>query len=179
MSEIRNPEKGIIDYYRELYHKLRRTKGELKFLKRELLPHIANIENAPKELAWLIKCLNERKEMLRKEGETSGYINQVKNEILENVRQKIKENLEETKDMNVSLAEEYFDRLYNINNIEKEIEFLETEIRVELKSLEHSKVISTNYSKKIEELTEIIEELEPKVKQIRDLVEEKSNELNV
>ncbi|MFX0105588.1 MAG: hypothetical protein ACFE75_08865 [Candidatus Hodarchaeota archaeon] len=166
-----------LEYYPDLDSKLMAYKKELRNLKRELPPHLKNLDNAPKELERLKSSLIKRKEILLKEKETSGYIEQLKTNTLEIIKQNLKENPDETRKLDILLIEKQLNQKYNLENIKKEIDFLENEIRLELKSQEHSQAIASHHLQKIEELEEVIRELEPKVKSLRDILEVESKKL--
>ncbi|MFX0105586.1 MAG: hypothetical protein ACFE75_08855 [Candidatus Hodarchaeota archaeon] len=166
---------GFYDIYNEWNFALFRAKEELRQLKGGVSSQIKSIEDAPKRIEELKQILTIRKNLLKKEEESSGYLNRTRTELLEKIRKRMEEdNVKKEVRMKI---EDYIDQDYNLDRLKKFINRLERNIESELTYQEDSRNIIVIDSHKIEELEEFIQELEPKVKSLRDKLEVESKKL--
>ncbi len=161
--------------YYQLRNKLDRYKKELRLIKRTLPSSIRYIERLPKEIEELKKALKQRNALLRKEEESTGYLIRTKTEFLEKARRKMEEdNIKEEERIKIE-KRIFLD--YDLESLKKSIELLEMRIEIDFETLEDSKDSKIINSHEIEELEEIIQELKPKVKMLKDKLDKETSKL--
>ena len=166
---------GISSEYNRLYNKLEKDKEELRLLKRQLPGHIENIEYVPKRIDELKKVVTARKNLLREEEKTPGFLKWKFTEFLEKIRRKMEEdNLPE--ELRKEIEKDII-WIFDLKNLKKSIEDLESEIEFQLNSQDNSKDIKIKSSYEIEELEKLIQELEPIVRKLKDKLDEETKKL--
>lgn len=163
---------GLQRLYSSLSTKLSRAKEELRLNKRVLPSHEENIENVPKIIEKLKKILNSKRDLLKKEEETPGYLKRKRTEFLEKARRKMEE--DKVKEEERIKIEKKLFLDFDLESLKKHIDELEIEIVFQLESQDNSKDKKINYSHKIEELEVLIQDLEPNVKILREKLDEAS-----